>query len=54
MKLKDLLGKVVENKKNGQLNTNLKKNILKKAGISKDDLLNMKIDTKMRRLLIDD
>lgn len=53
MKLKDLLSKVVENKKNGQLNTSIKKNSLKKVGISEDDLFNMKIDTKLNKLLLE-
>ncbi len=43
MKLKDFLSKIVENKKNGQLNTSFKKNKLKKVGISTDDLLEMKV-----------
>ena len=51
MKLKDVLSKVVENKKNGQLNTCLKKNQLKKAGISKEELLNMNLDIKLKKLL---
>jgi len=51
MKLKDFLSKVVENKSNGQFNTCLKKSKLKKNGISKDDLLNMKVDIKLKRLL---
>lgn len=53
MKLKDLLGKVVENKKNGQLITSLKKNQLKKSGISKDELFNMNVDVKLKRLLFE-
>lgn len=53
MKLKDLLSKVVENKKNGQLNTSIKKNSLKKTGMSEDDLFNMKVDTKLNRLLLE-
>lgn len=43
MKLKDFLSKVVENKKNGQLNTSFKKNKLKASGISEDDLMNLEI-----------
>jgi hypothetical protein len=54
MKLKDVLGKVVENKKNKQLNVNIKKSSLKKVGITKDDLLNMRIDSKLKRLLYED
>jgi len=53
MKLKDLLSKVVENKKNGQFNTSLRKGKLKKAGISKEDLLNMRVDIKLKRLLLE-
>ena len=52
MKLKDLLSKVVENKSNGQLNTSIKKNSLRKVGISKEELFNMDVDTKMRRMLL--
>jgi len=51
MKLKDVLSKVVENKRNGQLNTSIKKNCLKKVGISEEDLFNMKIDPKLKILL---
>lgn len=54
MKLKDLMSKVVENKKNGQLNTCIKKNQLKKAGISKDELLDMNIDFKLKKILFED
>ena len=54
MKLKDILSKVSENKRNGQLVTCLRKNKMRKAGISKDDLLNMKLDTKLKTLLLDD
>jgi hypothetical protein len=54
MKLKDLMSKVVENKKNGQLNTCIKKNQLKKVGISKDDLLNMNVDFKLNKILFED
>ena len=52
MKLRDLLSKVVENKSNGQFNTSLKKNSLKNAGISKEQLFNMKID--LNKLLTED
>ncbi len=51
MKLKDILSKVVENKKNGQLNTSIRKNKLKQVGISEEDLFDMKIDSKLKRLL---
>ena len=54
MKLKDLLSRVVENKVNGQFNTSIKKNQLKKVGISKDELLNMNIDFKLKRVLFED
>lgn len=54
MKLKDLLGKVVENKKNGQFSTSLKKTKLKKVGISKEELFNMKVDVKLKKLLLGD
>lgn len=54
MKLKDILSKVVQNRKNGQLNVCLKKNSMKQAGISKEDLLNMKIDIKLKKLLMED
>jgi len=46
MKLKDFLAKVVENRSNGQLNTSIKKNSLRKLGISKEELFDMSIDTK--------
>jgi hypothetical protein len=52
MKLKDLLSTVVENKKNGQLNTSIKKSNLRKVGISKEELFDMNIDTKLKRLLL--
>jgi hypothetical protein len=51
MKLKDLLSKVVENKKNGQLNTSIKKNVLKDKGISKERLFNMEVNFKLNELL---
>ena len=54
MKLKDLLSKIVENKRNGQLNTCLKKTKLKKAGISKEDLFNFDIDVKLKKLLFEE
>lgn len=43
MKLKEFLGKVIENKKNGQLNTCFRKSKLKESGISENDLLNLEI-----------
>jgi hypothetical protein len=54
MKLKDFLSKAVENKKNGQLNVALKKNQLKKAGISKEELFNFNIDFKLKKVLFED
>jgi len=54
MKLKDFLSKISENKSNGQLTTCLKKNSMKKAGISEDQLLNMKIDIKLKKILLED
>ncbi len=53
MKLKDLLSKVVENKSNGQLTTSIKKNSLKKVGISKEELFNMNIDPKLKMVLLE-
>jgi len=43
MQLKDFLSKIVENKKNGQLNTSFKKNRLRESGISEDELLDLEI-----------
>jgi len=54
MKLKDLLSKVVENKKNGQLNTCIKKNQLKKLGVSKDELFDMNVDFKLKKILFEE
>jgi len=54
LKLKDILSKISENKRNGQLTTCLKKNSMKQAGITKEDLLNMKIDTKLKKLLMEE
>ena len=53
MKLGDLLSKVVENKSNGQLNTSIRKNNLRKVGISKEELFNMNIDTKLSKMLLE-
>lgn len=53
MKLKDVLSKISKNKKNGQLTTCLKKNRLKSEGLSTEDLLNMKIDKKLKSLLLE-
>lgn len=44
MKLKDFLGKVVENKKNKQINVSFKKGKMKKYKITTNDLLNMKVE----------
>ena len=52
MKLKDVLGRINENKKNGQLNTCLRKKKIRELGIDESDLLNFKIDTKLKKLLI--
>lgn len=54
MKLKDILSKISENKRNGQFVTCLKKNKMKQAGITKEDLLNMKIEPKLKKLLLED
>jgi len=54
MKLKDILSKISENKSNGQLTTCLRKTKMKQAGISKEELLNMKIDTKLKTILLED
>ena len=43
MQLKDFLSKIVENKRNGQLNVSFKKNKLKEEGISVKELLNAKM-----------
>ncbi len=53
MKLKDVLSKIVENKKNGQLNTGIRKNQLKRIGISQEDLFNMNIEPKLKKLLFE-
>ena len=50
MKLKDVVGKLVKNKKNGQVNVAIRKNKLKSLGISEDELLNMNIDGRLRKL----
>jgi len=53
MKLKDFLSKISKNKRNGQLVTCIKKGKLKKAGISEDELLNMKLDLQLKNLLFE-
>ncbi len=54
MKLKDFLGKVIENKRNKQQVTTFKKGELKKFGKTPEDLLDMKIDFKLKELLFED
>jgi len=51
MKLGDLLGNIVENKKNGQHNANIKKKTLKKMGISIKDICDLDIDLKIKKLM---
>jgi len=51
MKLKDFFGKIVENKKTKQNILSPKKRILKENNISVDDLLNMKVNVKLKKLL---
>jgi len=51
MQLKDFLSKVSENRSNGQLVTCLKKNELKKSGMTQDELFNLNIDFKLKKLL---
>ena len=53
-KLKDILSKIAFNKSNGQLTTCLRKNKMKEIGLSEKELLNMKIDTKLKKLLYED
>jgi len=53
MKLKELMTKIVKNKRNGQLITCIRKNKLRKLGISEKDLFDMKINTKFKELLED-
>lgn len=54
MKLKDVLSKVIKNKKNGQLNCSIKKNVLKDTGLSKDELFDMNIDFKLKKILFEE
>jgi outer membrane usher protein FimD/PapC len=54
MRVKDILSKIAENKANGQMVTCLRKGKLKEAGISQDDFMNMKIDSKLKTLLFED
>ena len=53
MKLKDCFGKIVENKKNKQNVTNFKKGVLKKIGKTPEELFDMEIDFKLKKLLED-
>lgn len=46
MKFKDFFGKPIENKKTKQNILSPKKNILKKEGITFDELLNMELKLK--------
>jgi hypothetical protein len=50
MKLKDLFSKS-ENSSNKQVKWNLKKRKLKESGLTEDDLLNIKIDFKLKEIL---
>lgn len=54
MKLKDLLSGLSENKRNGQLSTCIRKSGLKKAGLSEKELFDLKIDTKLKKLLFEE
>lgn len=54
MKLKDFLGKVIENKSNKQNVTTFKKGVLKKVGKTPEDLLDMNVDFKLKKLLYED
>ena len=49
MQLKDLLGKIIINKKNNQLTTCIKRKQLKKLNISEGELLNIELDKFMDR-----
>lgn len=46
MKLKDVLSTISKNKRNGQLTTCIRKNNLKKAGLTENELLNMNLKLK--------
>jgi len=54
MKLKDVLSKVSQNKRNGQLTTCFRKNKLKQFGMSESELLNMDIQPKLKKILFKD
>ncbi len=53
MKLKDFLGKVVKNKTNKQEGTTFKKRKLKEIGKTSDDLLDMDIDFKLKKIMFE-
>ncbi len=53
MKLKDLMGKIVENKNNKQKVITFKKGVLKKFGKTPEDLLELKIDFKLKEMLFE-
>jgi putative lipase involved disintegration of autophagic bodies len=50
MKLKDLIS-VSKNSSNKQVKWNIKKRKLKENGITEDDLLNIKLDFKLKECL---
>ncbi len=54
MKLKDFLGKVIENKSNKQFNTSFKKGKLKEIGKTPEEFLDMKVDFKLKKILFED
>ncbi len=56
MKLKDFLSNVTENKRNGQWTTSIRKNKLKKAGITKKELMDIdvNINKKLKKHLFED
>jgi len=51
MKLKDFLGKPSKNNKTNQTTTYFKDKALKESKLSEEDLLEMKVDTKLNKLL---
>jgi len=51
MKLKDYFGAIINNKSNGQLNVSLRKGQLKKSGVSKEELFDMEVNFKLKKLL---
>ncbi len=50
MKLKDLIS-ISKNNSNQQVKWNIKKKKLKESGLTQDDLLNIKVDKKLRECL---